>query len=109
MIDVTHQRKLLLRRLGELGIRVRSIDAELVTHADPDWSEQAVEREDDEALEQLRLAATEEVRVIGAALTRIRDGHYGVCTRCGERIGEDRLSTLPATPLCRSCAQEVEA
>jgi RNA polymerase-binding transcription factor DksA len=102
-------RRQLLNRLGDLGVRLERIDAELETHADPNWFEQAVERETDEVLEGLGLAGQQEIRMIRAALGRIADGSYGRCTSCGEPISEDRLSVLPATPFCRSCAQSVAA
>jgi len=42
---------------------------------------------------------------IDAALTRIRDGGYGRCLRCGEPIGFDRLAARPAAELCIDCAR----
>jgi len=45
-----------------------------------------------------------EIDVIRAALARIEDGSYGFCVKCGERISEERLDVLPATPFCRKCA-----
>ena len=42
--------------------------------------------------------------MIDAALKRIENGSYGVCARCGDPIGEDRLDVLPQTPLRRDCA-----
>ena len=107
MADIAHHGRQLIRRLSDLGVRLKSIDAELGALADPDWSEQAIEREDDETLEHLGLAAATEVRSIRAALARMKAGTYGICTRCGEAIGQDRLSALPATPFCKTCAKEV--
>jgi RNA polymerase-binding transcription factor len=37
---------------------------------------------------------------IDAALARIEEGTYGVCERCGEPIGEERLDALPWAKLC---------
>ena len=37
---------------------------------------------------------------IDAALARIEDGTYGVCERCGQPIGEERLEALPWATLC---------
>lgn len=45
-----------------------------------------------------------ERKAIDAALLRIRRGSYGCCIRCGEPIEELRLSKLPETPFCLSCA-----
>ena len=109
MIRPDRARRQLLRRLGDLGVRLTGIEAELVSHADPDWSEQAVERETDEVLEHLGRAGQDEIRQIRAALARIADNSYGRCTACGEAISDDRLDVLPATPFCRSCALGVAA
>ena len=68
------------------------------------FSEQAVEREDEEVLEDLGAAGVQEIRMIEAALDRIESGSYGICARCGDPIGEERLDVLPPTPLCRDCA-----
>ncbi|MGH8946791.1 MAG: TraR/DksA family transcriptional regulator [Acidimicrobiia bacterium] len=40
---------------------------------------------------------------IDTALTRIETGTYGICDRCGQDIGEDRLEFRPASVLCVSC------
>jgi DnaK suppressor protein len=42
---------------------------------------------------------------IDAALGRIEDGTYGICTNCGRPIGEERLQALPWTNLCIDCAK----
>jgi len=39
------------------------------------------------------------------ALDRLDQGGYGMCVRCGNAIGEERLELLPDTVLCASCAQ----
>lgn len=97
-------RALLLTRLSELDQRLHEIEAELDAHQSKDWEELATEREDDEVLEGLGLAGQEEIRRIRAALQRIRDGEYGICTKCGEQISEARLDVLPYTPFCKTCA-----
>jgi RNA polymerase-binding protein DksA len=42
---------------------------------------------------------------IDAALRRIEDGMYGICTNCGKPIGDERLQALPWTDLCINCAK----
>ncbi len=42
---------------------------------------------------------------IDAALIRIDDGSYGNCERCGQAIGEQRLSAIPFAARCVECAQ----
>lgn len=40
---------------------------------------------------------------IDVALSKIRNGTYGICEKCGGPIGEDVLSISPEAPLCKSC------
>jgi RNA polymerase-binding protein DksA len=42
---------------------------------------------------------------IDAALSRIDEGTYGVCTNCGRPISEQRLEALPWAELCIDCAR----
>lgn len=108
MLPTDRYRRQLLRRLSELGVRLDGIERELLSHADPDWAEQAVERSGDEVLEALGEAGQREIGMIRSALDRIQKGSYGRCQSCGEKIGDDRLSALPATPMCRECAKAAE-
>ena len=41
---------------------------------------------------------------LDAALERMEGDSYGVCEKCGARIGADRLDALPETRTCFSCA-----
>ena len=40
-------------------------------------------------------------RQIAAALDRLDDGSYGLCTECGAEISPGRLAILPAATHCR--------
>lgn len=51
----------------------------------------------------LRIAATGALAEIDAALDRIRNGRYGVCTACSQRITTERLDVLPMASLCMPC------
>lgn len=42
------------------------------------------------------------------ALSRINQGTYGTCARCGKPIHPDRLAVLPDTRVCIHCAQSGE-
>ncbi len=45
---------------------------------------------------------------VNAALTRIADGTYGTCTRCGLKINAARLTAMPEAAMCAACASWVE-
>ena len=95
---------LLDARLGELIIRARVIEDNLREPLDADLSEQAVDLSDDEALAGVDEVLREEIRDIKAALLRIENGNYGVCSSCGGKIGTARLEALPTATRCIGCA-----
>jgi RNA polymerase-binding transcription factor DksA len=104
MVSIDARRQQLEDRLRELKARLGRIEQELEQPVSDSFSEQAVEREEEEVLEDLGAAGAQEVRMIGAALKRIEAGTYGTCANCGEQISEARLDVLPATPICKECA-----
>lgn len=104
MIATDTRKDQLETRLHELESRLNSIEQELDEPVSQDSEERATEREAEEVLEDLGMAGVQEIRMIRAALDRIRDGSYGECVRCAEAISEERLDVLPHTPLCRDCA-----
>lgn len=44
---------------------------------------------------------------IKKALSKIKNGSYGKCERCGKRIETSRLLVMPTTPYCVSCSQKL--
>jgi len=48
------------------------------------------------------------LRDIELALTKIREGGYGICEKCGKDISEDRLEAMPYARLCLECKREEE-
>lgn len=64
-----------------------------------------------DALQVQAMAKAEQVRRdtrlqrVKAALTRLDDGDYGDCLRCGEGIDDKRLDADPAATLCIACAR----
>src|ERR1700689_223757 len=60
---------------------------------DPEGATLAFERQHAAALLE---AAREQAAAIDAALDRWEAGRYGVCERCGQPIGDDRLAARPA-------------
>jgi len=105
MSDTKKIRKRLEARVAELMQTAREIDAELKETPSPDFEEQATEKEGDEVLEGLGLAALTEVNKINAALERIDNGSYGTCATCGEPIGAARLDAVPHAAQCMDCLE----
>jgi DnaK suppressor protein len=62
-----------------------------------------------EAREDLHLqieALEKRLEVLERALTKINEGTYGKCEKCGGVIEEGRISLDPATIYCRKCAEK---
>ena len=68
---------------------------------DPEGATLAFERQHAAAL---LAAAREQVEAVDAALGRLADGRYGVCDRCGQPIGAERMAARPAAATCVRCA-----
>lgn len=91
--------------LAELEGRLTNIARDLDQPPDRDWDEQAIEIEDDEALEHQAALVEKEIASVQRALGRIEDGSYGTCVRCGEPIAPERLEARPEAALCIDCAR----
>jgi RNA polymerase-binding protein DksA len=63
---------------------------------------------DREMASTLEENSTHVLTEIDAALGRIEEGTYGVCKRCGNSIGEERLEALPWATLCIDCKRKQE-
>jgi len=48
------------------------------------------------------------LKKIDKTLTKIDDGEFGDCERCGEQIGVKRLEARPVAQLCIRCKEELE-
>jgi DnaK suppressor protein len=50
----------------------------------------------------------DELHEAEAALTRIREGTYGLCTNCGRDIERQRLEAYPTAERCIDCQADLE-
>jgi RNA polymerase-binding protein DksA len=48
------------------------------------------------------------LKLIDSALTRIQQGKYGLCVKCGKRIPQDRLEAIPYALMCIDCKNAEE-
>ena len=100
--------KRLIARRSELRERLARVKAEMRRESEalsPDFAEQATQRENDEVLDGLRRSSEAELRDIEAALERIKQGRYGICAGCGQRIDVQRLASVPYAVRCGDCAE----
>lgn len=104
MVDLVAARARLEDQLAELKERQARIESDLAEPLDPDSSEQAVEVEDDPALEGQASLIEREIASVSRALERIAKDTYGECVRCGSDIAPERLEARPEAALCIRCA-----
>jgi RNA polymerase-binding transcription factor DksA len=110
---MTTARELLLAEQRRARQRIAALEAEFADLAeaassagtddehDPEGATLAFERQHAAALLQ---AARDQLAAVGAALRRLESGRYGVCERCGQPIGTERLAARPAALTCIRCA-----
>ena len=91
-------------RLAELTEPSSEVEDDLRQPLDADFSEQAVDLADDEALEGVDDVLRAEARAVRLALTRIDNGTYGICAKCGAPIAHARLEAQPTASRCIKCA-----
>ncbi|MBL1436518.1 MAG: TraR/DksA family transcriptional regulator [Rhodobacteraceae bacterium] len=105
MTDIAARKAKLVQKLNEMNARLLKVEDALDDPMPKDWEDAAIEREDDQVLEEVGHAAQREKAMIVVALERIVAGEYGFCAQCGEDIAEERLDVLPYTPVCAKCAK----
>jgi len=95
-----------LERLSALQSEHRAVvDASRDSNADdehdPEGATIAFERAQVDALAR---DAVERLTSVDAALTRLDDGTYGICSVCGRPIAAGRLEARPTATTCVACA-----
>lgn len=85
-----------------------SLLKELRGQTSGDVVDAALDAAHDEINSQLAEVESRELSNIEKALTRIRDGQYGLCEGCGTRIPMARLNALPYATYCIQCQREIE-
>ena len=82
-------------QLAELEGRRERIAEDLDEPLSRDSSERAIEMDDDQSLAGQAVLITREIDSVKRALTRIENGTYGECVRCGAEIVPKRLDARP--------------
>lgn len=93
-------------RLADLLARTEIIEDDLRHPLEADFSDQAIDLADDEALEGIDDVLHAEIHQIRSALKRMENGTYGTCANCGSDIPEERLMARPIATTCIKCASE---
>jgi DnaK suppressor protein len=110
VVDTAHLRQRLLDERQRVLDAIENIhsenpgslgeETEEPTFQDNHLGDVATATFDREMASTLEENSTHVLGEIDAALARIDEGTYGVCERCGEPIGGERLDALPWAKLC---------
>jgi DnaK suppressor protein len=111
---MTTTRALLLAERARAQRRAAALDREFAGIAeaagesgtddehDPEGATLAFERQHTAAL---LAQALDQIAEVDAAIGRLDEGTYGICVRCGQPVGEERLAARPAAATCVRCAR----
>lgn len=93
------------RQLDDLGARrdAEGIEDPELDEGFADAGQAAAERAN---LLTLVRSLRDTLHDVEQALARMDSGTYGLCERCGQPIGDERLEALPAARLCMSCKRQ---
>jgi RNA polymerase-binding protein DksA len=82
---------------------------EIVEGMDPkDLADIASDDIDRKMIEAIGSQDLKRLRLIDSALTRIQQGKYGLCIKCGKHIPQNRLEAIPYALMCIECKTEEE-
>jgi len=82
---------------------------EIMEGMDPkDLADIASDDIDRKMIEAIGSQELKRLKLIDSALTRIKQGKYGHCIKCGKRIPQDRLIAIPYALMCIECKSEDE-
>jgi DnaK suppressor protein len=106
-VELEHFRNILTNKLDNMGepLRRREDIAVETVSDELDRVQGAAARE--LAIRQLESDAMR-LQDLKSALERIRDGSYGTCLRCEERISGKRLTAIPWASYCVGCQAVVD-
>lgn len=77
---------------------------EIVDGMDPkDLADIASDDIDRRMLEAVGSQDLRRLRLIDSALTRIKQGKYGLCMKCSKKIPKERLEAIPYALMCIEC------
>jgi len=77
---------------------------EIIEAMDPkDLADVASDDIDRKMIEAIGSQELKRLRLIDSALTRIKQGKYGLCIKCGKKIPHERLEAIPYALMCIEC------
>jgi DnaK suppressor protein len=109
--ELDRYKRVLLAKRGELSVKNAGGENHVPAAGGRDGDQADQATADAEAELQIRLHQTDGrlLRAIEAALSRIRQGTFGICEVCHNPISRARLEAVPWTHHCRDCKEQEHA
>lgn len=98
-------KKEILSQLAANSSDVKQIIETMETKDSIDFASDTI---DGTLLETLSTKDLNRIKLIDNALTRIEQGKYGLCVKCGKPIAEARLEAIPYALMCIDCKSAEE-
>lgn len=109
---VERMKQELLRQKEEIMETLLSENQEfqdLVESIEPkDLADIAADDIDRSTLESIGAQESKRLRLIDSALSRVKNGRYGLCAKCNKKIPEERLNAIPYAFMCIKCKTDEE-
>ncbi|HEY2882043.1 MAG TPA: TraR/DksA family transcriptional regulator [Pirellulales bacterium] len=108
---LSSMRQILIKRRDALRQALAgdlSLLKELRAQTAGDLVDAALDSAQDEISSQLAEVESRELASVENALERMRQGNYGVCEGCNQKIPMARLNALPYATYCIQCQRESE-
>ncbi len=104
------ERERLLKELTAMGQQLRQVEelGLVEQSSEDDYGDVATEAFEREKGFALETSVQGMLRMVEDALRKLETGRYGICERCGQPIGIERLRALPFATLCIRCKTEEE-
>ena len=94
--------------LEQRGFRIDQLRQLCVSRAMARAASKSRGRSSREVADALLAGARSALRDVTAALQRLDDGTYGMCTSCASRLPIERLEVLPQVAMCMACQRAAE-
>ncbi len=108
--DLLRYKNLLLAKQQELSTR-KSLISSIASSAESGGDIVDLAASEAGVATQIRMNQTDTklLRAIENALTRIRQGKFGICEECGQPISKARLEAVPWARHCKECKDRQES
>ena len=109
-LDLTKIREILICEKTALAADIQNEQDKLQQNIEenPDLLDLADHRLQQEIVADLLSHKEQRLTQVQAALKRLDEGKYGICSRCGNEINRERLKAIPYAALCVNCQERFE-